>query len=140
MPASEENEIGQTNGEPQCAGPQEAQPASGQSHTPGPWEWWTSCSWRRLRHDDERGRTVSVVEPFVCRDGHPDLIVSEADMALIAAAPETYEALKDILRTFSADGESFTDEDYSDALRMYGSDVAGSLDHARAAIDRAEGR
>jgi uncharacterized NAD(P)/FAD-binding protein YdhS len=28
------------------------------------------------------------LEPFVCRDGHPDCCVSDADMALISAAPD----------------------------------------------------
>jgi len=57
------------------------------AHTPGPWEWWTSNSWRRLRSNPADGRDVGVVVPFVARDGHPDLEVSAADMSLIAAAP-----------------------------------------------------
>src|SRR6185369_7651349 len=65
-------------------------------HTPGPWKWWTSNSWRRLRRDD-RGISMSVIEPFVARDGHPDLDVSEADMNLIAAAPDLLAALKAIV-------------------------------------------
>lgn len=58
------------------------------SHTPGPWEWWTSNSWRRLRSNPANGRDLGVVTPFVAPDGHPDLEVSAADMALIAAAPD----------------------------------------------------
>lgn len=61
-------------------------------HTPGPWKWWTSNSWKRLGADLEHGRTKFVLEPYVCRDGHPDLIVSKEDMALIAAAPDFYHA------------------------------------------------
>jgi hypothetical protein len=57
-------------------------------HTPGPWEWWTSNSWRRLRSNPADGRDVGVVVPFVARDGHPDLEVSAADMSLIASAPD----------------------------------------------------
>lgn len=53
--------------------------------TPGPWNWWTSNSWRRLKRYD-RGITQNVLEPYVCRDGHPDLSISEEDMAYIAAA------------------------------------------------------
>lgn len=56
--------------------------------TPGPWEWWTSNSWRRLRSNPSNGRDVGVCVPFVAGDGHPDLEVSSADMALIAAAPD----------------------------------------------------
>lgn len=55
--------------------------------TRGPWKWWTSNSWRRLKHDS-RGLTMSVLEPFVARDGHPDCDVKPGDMALIAAAPD----------------------------------------------------
>lgn len=62
--------------------------------TAGKWNWWTSCSWKRLRSDLGGGKDVSVIEPFVSRsDGHPDLMVSEADMRLIAAGPEMFEAL-----------------------------------------------
>lgn len=63
------------------------------AHTPGPWTWWTSNSWKRLKHD-ERGKSSNVLEPFVCKDGHPDLSVTDEDMALIKAAPDMLEVLK----------------------------------------------
>lgn len=65
--------------------------------TPGPWRWWTSNSWRRLSSDHpEHRREGCVLCPIVQRsDGHPDIIVTDGDMALIAAAPELYEALAD---------------------------------------------
>lgn len=53
--------------------------------TAGPWKWWTSNSWRRLKRDS-LGITQNVLEPYVCRDGHPDLSISEEDMDFIAAA------------------------------------------------------
>lgn len=61
--------------------------------TPGPWKWWTSNSFRRLSSANKDG---GVICPTVqlC-DGHPDLIVSKEDMALIAAAPELLEALQE---------------------------------------------
>lgn len=59
--------------------------------TPGPWAWWTSNSWRRLYATGPQHQNVSVLSPVVCRDGHPDLVVSESDMALIVAAPELLE-------------------------------------------------
>ena len=55
--------------------------------TPGEWEWWTSNSRRRLRSQqggrDRSKFTGDVLTPTIERDGHPDLNVSEADMAII---------------------------------------------------------
>lgn len=62
-------------------------------HTPGPWKWWTSNSWKRLKRE-AAGISTTVLEPYVCRDGHPDCTVSEADMHLIAAAPDLLKALR----------------------------------------------
>lgn len=62
--------------------------------TPGPWKWWTSCSWRRLK-SDRAGVSLSVAEPFVASDGHPDLDIKEADQAFIAAARTAVPALLD---------------------------------------------
>ena len=59
--------------------------------TPGPWEWWTSCSWRRL--SQVGGKEGGVMYPYVASDGHPDICISEADMALIAALVNSAEAL-----------------------------------------------
>ncbi len=61
--------------------------------TKGRWHWWTSNSWRRLRSDLGGGRTVDVACPFNNQyDRHPDISVSDEDMALIAAAPALAEA------------------------------------------------
>jgi hypothetical protein len=64
-------------------------------HTPGPWLWWTSNSWKRLKRDAQ-GITENVLEPYVCRDGQPDVACSEADMRLIAAAPDLLDALEKV--------------------------------------------
>ncbi len=65
-------------------------------HTPGPWKWWTSNSWRRLSSDAGRtNRDGGVICPITQRsDGHPDVLVSEEDMGLIGAAPDLLEAAK----------------------------------------------
>lgn len=80
-------------------------------HTPGPWEWWTSNSWRRLRHS-ERGVSTNILMPMVCRDGQPDIDVSAADMKLIAASPDLLAAaraaLNEMVNTV-AQRNSFTD-------------------------------
>ena len=78
--------------------------------TAGPWKWWTSNSWRRLKRDS-LGITQNVLEPYVCRDGHPDLSISEEDMDFIAAArtavPELVaevERLREVLRRWENHG------------------------------------
>jgi hypothetical protein len=63
------------------------------SHTPGPWRWWTSNSWKRLRHDD-RGVSTDVLVPYALGDGGADCDVSNDDMPLLAAAPDLLEALQ----------------------------------------------
>lgn len=55
--------------------------------TPGPWKWWTSNSWKRLKRDDF-GILEPVIEPYVCPDGHPDCTVAQGDMLFIEAAPD----------------------------------------------------
>lgn len=94
------------------------------AHTPGPWVWWTSNSWKRLKRDDI-GITQNVMEPYVCSDGHPDCTVSDADMRLIAAAPDLLEALKR-------------------AVEIMDPSIPGSpgsvMEDAKAAIAKAEGK
>jgi hypothetical protein len=68
--------------------------------TPGPWEWWTSNSWRRLTA--EGGREGGVLCPFVNRyDHHPDLSISAEDMAHIASAdpPTVLELVRELRET-----------------------------------------
>lgn len=68
-------------------------------HTPGPWEVQTSCSWRRIGTPGHDGNVICpTVNP---RDGHPDLIASEADLQLAAAAPDLLEALEEMLKAAS---------------------------------------
>ena len=78
-------------------------------HTPGPWEWWTSNSWKRL-YTNVDGRHFKVLVPFTNRhDNHPDLDVSEEDMALIAAAPELLAKCKELLSIL--EGLSLSDKE-----------------------------
>lgn len=66
-------------------------------HTPGPWMWWDSCSWRRLGTDDQ---STLIMSPTLQQsDGHPDLYFPNGgyqgpDASLIAAAPDLLEALQ----------------------------------------------
>lgn len=73
-------------------------------HTPGPWKWWTSNSWRRLSCDAGGVPHIDggVLCPVTQRpDNHPDVLVSEEDMALIAAAPDLLKHLKQALRQWA---------------------------------------
>lgn len=74
--------------------------------TPGPWKWWTSCSWRRLS-SAVRGfdRDGGVICPTVSRsDRHPDLIVSDDDMEWIArCSPVGVSALLALIEAQAAD-------------------------------------
>lgn len=91
-------------------------------HTLGPWEWWTSCSWKRLTSKDERGRWMregNVLCPSIASDGHPVLNVSAEDMALIAAAPELLEALRScaaILPRYRLMGKTLGDDEEHSAV------------------------
>lgn len=102
--------------------------------TPAPWVWHTSNSWKRLKRDD-RGISMNVLEPFVhWRDQHPDCTVSEADMALIAAAPELYEAL-DFIFEHIADKE----RGFRDLYPAFGLDGPRAIEMARNALAKARG-
>lgn len=64
-------------------------------HTPGPWEWWTSNSIRRL---SAGGRDGNVLHAVRLHDGFADVQVSDADAHLIAAAPDLLKALRMAVR------------------------------------------
>lgn len=73
--------------------------------TPGPWKWWTSNSWKRLKRD-HYGNHENVLEPIVCSDKHPDLIILDVDMEYIAAAnPQKILELLQEVETLRADRE-----------------------------------
>lgn len=110
------------------------------AHTPGPWTWWTSNSWKRLKRE---GRfTENVLEPYVCRDGHPDLSITEADMNLIAAAPDMKTVLDELEETFDVTIHPEQVKDSFDAPDDREYDVTITAKQWRAlsrAISKAEG-
>jgi hypothetical protein len=60
-------------------------------HTPGPWTWWTSCSFRRLSARGDGDVLCAVTQS----DGHPDVFLKNGgwegpDGLLIAAAPDLF--------------------------------------------------
>ena len=57
-------------------------------HTPGPWKWWTSCSFRRLSAEGDGDVLCAVTHS----DGHPDVHLKNGgwegpDGRLIELAP-----------------------------------------------------
>lgn len=84
-------------------------------HTPGPWRWWTSNSLRRLTSEaGQGGPDGGVLHAYISRsDGIADVSVSDADMHLIAAAPELYAALERarwLLRAICGTDGNYPDE------------------------------
>lgn len=63
--------------------------------TPGPWRWWTSCSYRRLS-SDATGRDGDVLHGAAQSDGVVDIVGSEADRDLIVALVNAAPALLDL--------------------------------------------
>lgn len=74
---------------------------------PGPWSWWTSCSFRRLS-SDPTGKDGDVLYAVVHRDGVGDIQASEGTKAYIAAChPEAISSLLDRLREAEADARRY---------------------------------
>ncbi|WP_105613160.1 hypothetical protein [Cronobacter malonaticus] len=94
--------------------------------TPGPWEWWTSNSFLRLS-SQATGKDGGVIDSYAMSDGHTSLSVSEADMALIAAAPELLEALQISMKVMQ------------EGRNVSYPDLYGAINKARAAIAKAIG-
>src|SRR5690348_12789162 len=107
--------------------------------TPGPWEWWTSNSWHRLKHDD-RGKTANVLEPYVCPDGHPDCVVNNAGMALIAAAPDLYAALERITSVVDAAGAHNLSNGVQLGQTSWYIKMTDALRESKDALAKAEGK
>ena len=104
--------------------------------TPPPWKWWDSNSFRRLSSANKDG---GVICPTVQRsDGHPDLIVSKEDMALIESAPELLEALQLSLAAMNEMGDILNFHDLADEKKV--SELTPAFDKARAAINKALGK
>ena len=72
-------------------------------HTPGPWKWLTSNSFKRLK--TENGYTL--LYGYMCGDNVVDLEISKPDMALIEAAPDLLSALESALSTAAFEKHPF---------------------------------
>lgn len=113
------------------------------AHTPGPWELWDGCSWRRF---GSRTTGNCVCQPIVARDGHPDLLFpnggqSGPDARLITAAPDLYEAVKAFMALdteFTSADERYV-RDVAEGMAG-GAPMAKAVLLARAALAKAEGK
>jgi hypothetical protein len=79
--------------------------------TPGRWHWWTANSDRTLRAEqaDHSLREV-IYAANSLHDGRAYIYASEADMALIAAAPRLLVLLRRVMRH----GGQLSGDDYED--------------------------
>lgn len=99
------------------------------SHTEGPWELWTSNSWRRIT---SRATGSTVCEPVTQRDGHPDLFFRNGgaegpDARLLIAAPDLLAACKAALGAFEHNNAI----DWNDLERAIAKAEGNSEDSAR---------
>ena len=85
--------------------------------TPGPWEVWTSCSWRRICRPDG----TPVLTPTIQRvDNHPDLEFANGgfdgpDAHLVCAAPDLLAALEALVDAQYAQSYDLADPDWRPA-------------------------
>lgn len=98
--------------------------ATAMNHTPGPWEWAEANMDAAKRINGPSGIEVM----HVVFTGNADMKISDADAALIAAAPDLLEALKLLL------SQADTSDPYEHVT------VGKHITRAERAIAKAEGR
>jgi hypothetical protein len=79
-------------------------------HTPGPWRWeWDSLGIQIYSQGETEGSIATVHEDIEAQLGVGDNDnMGEANARLIAAAPEMYAALKDLMEFPKSCGHEFT--------------------------------
>ncbi|SOB60622.1 conserved protein of unknown function [Pseudodesulfovibrio profundus] len=85
-----------------------------EGHTPGPWVFDKNL-------DVSQGGKFTSDQDDICfvnhevgdRDGFANYDTAKANAALIAAAPDMYDALKDTLNSLEVAGADFTNEMYA---------------------------
>ena len=118
-------------------------------HTPGPWEAspWddperTNAPYLVQRDDRASRYTPGGCAPIICEivnpDGATDTTEARANAALIAAAPDMYEALASAQKLFDEWEETDPCEDVSEAI-VFIENVRAALGYF-AALVKAEGR
>lgn len=120
------------------------------AHTPGPWRTGArSCEWNSpsspyLHVDGERGPLIAKVRQWQLRDtvGAQEC---EANARLIAAAPEMYEALKDLIAAvahllYACEHHDQSEDVKADFEQWRAMAAPDPLEAAEAALAKAEGR
>lgn len=112
--------------------------------TPGPWTWWTSCSFRRLS-SGATGRDGDVLHGAKHHDGVCDVVGRDEDRAFIAEARTALPALLDALDRVDAlaeewvtcDGVVMEDGEVVGPSPMVAKTLRHCADGVRAALRRA---
>lgn len=95
----------------------------------GPWEWWTSCSFRRLSGAD--GKDGGVLRAVVYQDGQPEIECTEEDMDFIEEARDAMPRLLAEVRQLRATLR-ICDETGRDFLAMLDSKYLGQIERSDA--------
>lgn len=88
--------------------------------TPGPWRWWTSCSFRRLSSEATHGDGDVLCGVIQRADNHPDVHLKNGGYD--GPDGRAIEAVPDML----------------DVLQMVDAHYSGSLDHQPAYVQSAK--
>jgi len=99
-------------------------------HTPGPWTWWTSCSFRRLSAQGDGDVLCAVTQS----DGHPDVHIKNGgwegpDGRLIEIAPTLLAEYERLLAELTA--RRARDAEVEAALNAARDDLLEEVDEIR---------
>ncbi len=109
-------------------------------HTPGPWAWDDESDGLYIGQEKTNGKTVAVLRWQDSALDSIDTAVMRANALLIAAAPEMLAVLRALLTDNAQDSIEDPIGHAEREAHSTGTVFKGTLDAARAAIAKAEGR